>query len=378
MAKRAERKELKIDDNDQMGMSASVVNMDSTFKVQGGIGINAEGVRDVKTGERLERQINPDDLKMETIIGRGACSSVQRCRHLRTNELFALKRFNVYDRETRKQLVQEINTLYEVSCPSLIGFFGAYQKKGNIYVILENMDRGSLNDLIYNYDDMPEKVLAAITYQILWGLGYLHYEKRLHRDIKPSNILANNSGEIKLTDFGIARELDDSNMASTIVGTFRYMSPGRLRGDPYGPPSDIWSLGVMLIECAARSLPFPSSNTQIELAQALEELEIDEMLPPDFSDEFCEMVRLCLAPAPEDRPRAEQLLEGPWLEKFGVADLDEAVAVTRTWLEDHPLAEGSVPSGLDASKMISTLHSECSDDSDGSYDSEEDAKAEPK
>mmetsp|Transcript_35802 Transcript_35802/g.47267 ORF Transcript_35802/g.47267 Transcript_35802/m.47267 type:complete len:374 (+) Transcript_35802:60-1181(+) len=372
----ASKRELKIDEDEEYNMNnASLAGMESTFKVEGGIGINAEGVRDVKSGERFGRQICPDDLKVQGIIGRGACSSVQRCRHLRTNEVFALKRFNVYDREKRQQLVQEINTLYQVECPSLIGFYGAYQKKGNIYVILENMDRGSLNDLVYDYEGMPEKVLAAITYQILWGLAYLHYENRLHRDIKPSNILVNSSGEIKLTDFGIAKELDDSAMAKTIVGTFRYMSPVRLRGDPYGPPSDIWSLGIMLIECANRSLPFPNSNTQIELAQALEELVVDDMLPGHISEDLAEVVRSCLTPSPEKRITAEALLECSWMQNNEVADLDSAIDIVCQWLEDNPAQEGSCPSALGASKMISTLHSECSDSEE--YDSD-DAKAEPK
>ena len=66
-----------------------------------------------------------------------------------------------------------------------------------------------------------------MTYQILYGLGYLHFEKRLHRDLKPGNILINSSGEVKLTDFGISKEMGAS-LAGTYVGSFKYMSPGNV------------------------------------------------------------------------------------------------------------------------------------------------------
>ncbi|CAN0509552.1 unnamed protein product, partial [Ectocarpus sp. 8 AP-2014] len=71
------------------------------------------------------------------------------------------------------------------------------------------MDRGSLSDVIHGWRGMDygEDLMAAITLQILWGLGYLHYEHHVHRDVKPQNVLLNSHGEVKLSDFGIAREL---------------------------------------------------------------------------------------------------------------------------------------------------------------------------
>merc|ERR1711991_1242493 len=71
---------------------------------------------------------------------------------------------------------------------------------------------------------IPEKVLAAITFQCLWGLSYLKHEHRLHRDIKPQNVLLNKLGFVKLTDFGISKELENSiGKCLTVVGTFKYM-----------------------------------------------------------------------------------------------------------------------------------------------------------
>merc|ERR1711990_648573 len=103
---------------------------------------------------------------------------------------------------------------------------------------------GSLHDVIRKHGRIPERILAHVTYQILWGLAYLKFENRFHRDIKPANILCNSRGNVKLTDFGIAREMENSiQMAKTFVGTFKYMSPERMQSEPYNYKSDIWSLG---------------------------------------------------------------------------------------------------------------------------------------
>ncbi len=108
------------------------------------------------------------------------------------------------DRTRRRQLEKEIKMLASLSCDSLINFYGAFLKDGNIGVILEYMDRGSLEFILERDVDLTEACLAGIAFQvhlnsphgislknlitrpmqIMWGLGYLHYERRLHRDVK--------------------------------------------------------------------------------------------------------------------------------------------------------------------------------------------------
>jgi serine/threonine protein kinase len=94
-----------------------------------------------------------------------------------------------------------------------------------------------------------ELVLSCITYQVLWGLAYLHYEHNTHRDIKPGNILINYDGEVKLSDFGISRNLDNTvGMSNTAVGTCKYMSPERLEGLAYNETADIYAFGMVMLE----------------------------------------------------------------------------------------------------------------------------------
>ena len=116
----------------------------------------------------------------------------------------------------------------------------------------------------------------------------------VHRDIKPSNILINSNGKLKITDFGIAAELHSSfAMCGTFLGTWKYMSPERIRNLSYGYASDIWSFGLVMMECATGRYPFEESANCIEMAQMVLECDVPD-LPHSYSFEFRDLLRSCL------------------------------------------------------------------------------------
>lgn len=133
------------------------------------------------------------------------------------------------------------------------------------------MDRGSLLGLLRaspvarrkdSEYHIPERCLLVIAFQMLWGLSYLHFERILHRDLKPANILLHSDGSVKLSDFGIAsQQEEDGILNTTVVGTSRYMSPERLRSKRYGTPSDMWSYGLVLLECIQGKAPWENTNS---------------------------------------------------------------------------------------------------------------------
>jgi serine/threonine protein kinase len=286
-------------------------------------------------GVDFDMEVRYSDLIMGRRIGQGACSSVNIAKHSETGEMFAVKMFNVYDENQSKQLIKEICMLSVVKCDSLISLKGAFHDEGSIGIIIEYMDRGSLEFMLEEEINVNEQVMAAIIYQILWGLGYLHYDNRLHRDIKPGNILINAKGEVKLSDFGISRSLDNSSaMSRTSVGSFRYMSPERLLGDHYDTSGDIWSVGIMMLQLWTKKYPFEDNiSTPIDLLTELEGLQLDSLLRIyNFPRLMGHVVINMMAPDPVDRANCMELLEYRWFQESGVCNILDAQQIVEKWL----------------------------------------------
>jgi mitogen-activated protein kinase kinase 3 len=304
--------------------------------IKGDIAINKTRV-EMRDSEKAF-VVNPDELTVGEVIGRGASSYVQQAKHIPSGTMLALKVVNMFDKGNRDQLMREIECLYDASCPALVRFFGAFYRDGTISIALEYMDGGSLANVLHQVGPLGEGVLAHIAYQICYGLQYMkEMLKRFHRDLKPSNVLINSSGVVKLSDFGLSRALGDSDaMCATFVGTFKYMSPERIRNKSYDYVSDIWSLGLVLIECATGSYPYsgkdPESCTYIEMVQTI--LENDPPgLPDGFSRGFNEFVEKCVFKEPEKRLPANVLIGSPWLQVNGATSLENAITGFRRWIE---------------------------------------------
>lgn len=301
--------------------------------VKGKYAITHTGVIMKGTGRAFS--VVPEELEWGgEVIGRGASGSVIRSRHTPTNTPLALKMINMYDKAKREQIIREINALFDSTSPCLVTFYGAFLRNSAVVLALEYMDGGSLENVIHQLGSIPEQALGNIAYQILYALSYLKTHKRVHRDIKLPNILLNSAGQVKLSDFGIATELRDSiEMCESFVGTFRYMSPERIKRSPYEYSSDIWSLGLVLMEAATGVYPYPKHRTCIDMIQAVLESPPPTLSDKYFSTEFCEFLSLCLKLDPNDRASADVLLESPWLQRCGAVNLDSAVHNVRQWIQ---------------------------------------------
>ncbi|KAK1929853.1 Mitogen-activated protein kinase kinase 1 [Phytophthora citrophthora] len=185
-----------------------------------------------------------DKLETCSMIGRGSSGQVFKARHCDSNVLYAVKVVtNVFDKPRRDQLLTEIRTLYGIESEHLVGFHGAYFQDHALSIVLEFCALGSLDQLLGKLPEgeevVPERVVAAVAMQVLTGLAHLKHVRHVHRDVKPQNILVQDDGSVKLTDFGLARELCSStSMAQTFVGTFKYMAPERVQNQPY---EYVWS-----------------------------------------------------------------------------------------------------------------------------------------
>lgn len=147
----------------------------------------------------------------------------------------------------------------------------------------------------------------------------------MHRDIKPSNVLINSKGEIKLCDFGVSSELENS-VADTFVGTGTYMAPERIQGSPYTVKSDVWSVGLTLMELAIGKFPFSIDSEDddeaagpqgiLDLLQQIV-LEPSPRLPKSdaFPQILEDVIAKCLMKDPKERPTPRELFDAdPFLQ----------------------------------------------------------------
>lgn len=156
------------------------------------------------------------------------------------------------------------------------------------------------------------------------GLSYLHGELHVvHRDIKPSNLLLNSAGQLKISDFGVSGHLANSvSQCVSWVGTVTYMSPERIKGDAYSYDSDVWSLGLVLMEVALGRFPYSAApsdgSTPLplgfwELLDFIVSEPVPQLPAEQFSEHFRSFVAACLAKEPGQRPKLSDLLAHPFL-----------------------------------------------------------------
>lgn len=183
-----------------------------------------------------------------------------------TGIVMAMKEIRLeLDESKFAQIIMELDILHRCISPYIIDFYGAFFQEGAVYICIEFMDGGSI-DKIYG-GGVPEGVLRKITYATTRGLRELKdVHNIIHRDVKPTNILVNTRGQVKICDFGVSGNLVAS-IARTNIGCQSYMAPERISGGgisaagapggTYSVQSDIWSLGLSIIECALGRYPYP-------------------------------------------------------------------------------------------------------------------------
>ncbi|KAG5225445.1 mitogen-activated protein kinase kinase [Salix suchowensis] len=311
---------------------AKFLTQSGTFR-DGDLLVNRDGVRIVSQTETQpqppitpsDNQLSLEDMDMVKVIGKGSSGIVQLVQHKWTSQFFALKIIQMNIEESaRKAIAQELKINQSSQCPYVVMSYQSFYNNGAISIILEYMDGGSLADFLKNVKTIPEPHLAAICKQVLKGLLYLHHEKHIiHRDLKPSNLLVNHRGEVKITDFGVSAIMQStSGQANSFVGTYNYMSPERISGDRYSSKSDIWSLGLVLLECATGQFPFSPPELEECWTNVYELMEtIVDQPPPSapsdqFSPEFCSFISACVQKDPNNRQSAHELMTHPFMNMY--------------------------------------------------------------
>ncbi|KAK0939277.1 MAP kinase kinase (MEK) [Friedmanniomyces endolithicus] len=278
----------------------------------------------LEIGVEFRPKWKTEDLEVLKDLGAGNGGTVSKVRHKEWNLVMARKIIHVEaKKEVRRRIVRELQIMNECNSPYIVSFYGAFlNESGDVTMCMEYADVGSLDSISKNFGPVRVDVLGKIAEAVLGGLKYLYLvHKIMHRDIKPSNVLVNSKGQIKLCDFGVSSELVNS-VADTFVGTGTYMAPERIQGANYTVKSDVWSVGLTLMELAIGKFPFSIESDDgddedaagpqgiLDLLQQIV-LEPSPRLPK--SDAFPrileDVIDKCLMKNPAQRPTPQELYD---------------------------------------------------------------------
>ncbi|KAL9871387.1 dual specificity mitogen-activated protein kinase kinase 4 [Glossina fuscipes] len=284
-------------------------------------------------------QFTSDDLEDLGEIGRGAFGAVNKMIFKKIDKVMAVKRIRAtVDEKEQKQLLMDLEVVMKSNdCNYIVQFYGALFKEGDCWICMELMDTSL--DKFYKYiferknQRVPESILAKITVATVHALNYLKEKlKIIHRDVKPSNILLHKRGDIKLCDFGISGQLVDSIAKTKDAGCRPYMAPERIdpeRAKGYDVRSDVWSLGITLMEVATGNFPYRKWDSVFEqLCQVVQGDPPRLQQGQEFSTEFVEFVNTCLIKNESERPKYDRLLEMPFILRGERSHTDVAAYVT--------------------------------------------------
>jgi eukaryotic-like serine/threonine-protein kinase len=261
---------------------------------------------------------------LEARVGAGGMSTVYRALDETLQRQVAIKLMNrevASDSDQLERFRREARAVAQLSHPHVVGVIDAGEDDNRPYIVLEYVEGETLKDRIRRLGRLPISEAVAYAIEIARALGAAHARHIVHRDVKPQNVLIDEEGSAKVTDFGIARTLDEEGLTADgrVLGTTDYVSPEQALGQPVTGQSDLYSLGVVLYEMLTGEVPF-RGETQVAVAMK----HVREQLPdvqtkrPEISAALAAVIETATAKRQEDRYANDAEL---------IADLEDVLAI---------------------------------------------------
>ncbi|OAQ97864.1 hypothetical protein LLEC1_00041 [Akanthomyces lecanii] len=265
------------------------------------------------------------------LIGQGSFGSVYLALHAVTGELLAVKQVETPSgtlsaSDSRKKsmidaLKREIGLLRELRHPNIVQYLGCSSSDNNLNIFLEYVAGGSVQTMLNSYGALGEPLVRSFVRQILTGLSYLHERDIIHRDIKGANILVDNKGTIKISDFGISKKLEASNLLGgaknakhrpSLQGSVFWMAPEVVKQTSYTRKADIWSLGCLVVEMMTGTHPFPDCS-QLQAIFKIGGGKASPTIPEHASEDAKKFLNQTFELDHDLRPSADELMLSPFL-----------------------------------------------------------------
>lgn len=197
---------------------------------------------------------------------------------------------------------REVAALARLNHPAIVRLFDGGTDGEVAFLVMELVDGRPLDDMIASQGRLALEAVREIGRQAAAALAHAHAAGLVHRDVKPGNLVVDDAGRVRVTDFGVARIIDETvTTTSGTLGTAAYLAPEQVDSARVGPPADVYALGLVLLECLTGERAFPGSLTESALAR----LGRDPDVPDDLPSPWPSLLTAMTARDPAQRPTAE-------------------------------------------------------------------------
>jgi tetratricopeptide (TPR) repeat protein len=263
--------------------------------------------KDNRSQTNSEIQFQPgavlaDRYEIVAHLGTGGMSTVYKARDLLAGQMIAIKIvLPLISRqpELREKFKQELLVARKLTHPSVVRIYDIGEHQGLLFISMELIEGKTVTETLAERKRFTVDQFMALFRQFTSALAYIHSQKVVHRDIKPHNLMYGKDGNLKVMDFGIARDMaSDLTTNSVVVGTPLYMSPEMLEGAPISAASDIYSAGTMFYELLTGTRPFQHGTLHERQTKQIPRVST---VVPDIPRDLDEMIHHCLQFRPNDR-----------------------------------------------------------------------------
>ncbi|KAA0153879.1 hypothetical protein FNF29_02869 [Cafeteria roenbergensis] len=253
-------------------------------------------------------------------LGSGTYGDVFCALDKRRDKMVAIKVLALESDDELSAIQAEIDILKQCDSPYVVQYYDSFFTGGEPWIIMEYCALSSLADLMAVTErTLSEEQLRDVCAGICLGLDFLHSKKPriVHRDLKAENVLLKTDGTVKLVDFGVSTLLQHTaSQRNTMTGTPHWMAPEVFMRSAYGPPCDIWSLGITAIQLAEGNPPYGDVVHMRKVMLMILRREPPALADPSlWSPELSDFLQRCLQKKPGDRPTARELLEHPFVKE---------------------------------------------------------------
>ena len=281
--------------------------------------------------------------RLEEIVGRGGMADVYRAVDVLLDRPVAIKLLRAVGSDELERDRAEVRLLAGLSHPGLVCLYDAgTDDNGCAFLVLEYVDGGTLASRLRSQGTFELTTVARLGADMADALSHVHAQGVVHRDVKPGNVLLDRSGRPRLADFGIARLVDATRMTATglTVGTAAYLAPEQVAGESVTSAADVYSLGLVLIECITGGPVYEGGSIESALAR----LHRQPVLPDELPSDWTALLEQMTDRDPTTRPTTAEA--AVWLHRLAAGGIQTQVVAT------PPLTARSLDSGPAATQQL--------------------------